>query len=138
MSITTFQKILTANDVGLTGSHQAGMHVPKKNTSFIKFLPSLDVSKKNPSSFFDCLDIENNYWQFRFIYYNNKFHDERGTRDEYRLTSTTKFFKYFYATENEIFQISKKEEEVFYRIEIIKKEESVIPVIKLKGWNQVY
>ena len=34
MSITTSQKILTANDVGLTGSHQAGMHVPKKNTSF--------------------------------------------------------------------------------------------------------
>ena len=58
----------------------------------LKFFPKLDDTQKNPRS--TIIFREKNdgtRWEFNFIYYNNKFFD--GTRNEYRLTCMTKFFR---------------------------------------------
>lgn len=133
----TFQKILTANDVGATGSHQAGMHIPKSKNAFLNFLPYLQAEKRNPDNWFKCLDKEGNVWKFRFIYYNNKHHDLNGTRDEFRLTNMTRFFKHFNAMENDLFQISKEEKEEYYKIDILQEDLTNIPTIHLTGWSEV-
>ena len=80
------RKALTPNDLGLTGSHQVGIHVPKL---LAPLMPALDLRLENP----DCwLEVESSVgqWQWRYIYYNKKLFGT-GTRDEYRLLHTTAF-----------------------------------------------
>ncbi|MCQ1987532.1 EcoRII N-terminal effector-binding domain-containing protein [Arthrobacter sp. zg-Y844] len=82
------RKLLTANDVGLTGSHQAGIAIPK-NPDIRAFFPPLDAADYNPDFWMTVATPETGeQWQLRFIYYNNKTHGQ-GTRNEYRLTHTT-------------------------------------------------
>jgi len=83
-------KILSKNDTGETGAHQAGILVPKPE-EILSFFPELDSSVKNPRLAITFIDDTGSKWQFSFIYYNNKFFD--GTRNEYRLTRMTPFFK---------------------------------------------
>lgn len=84
-------KLLSANDTGETGGHQAGICVPKKD-EILNFFPKLDSRTKNPrlSIVFHCKKSAER-WTFNFIYYNNKFFG--GTRNEYRLTGMTKFLR---------------------------------------------
>ena len=49
-----FVKVLSANDVGATGAHMAGIAIPKGNHSLIRFLPELDPSIKNPSALIEA------------------------------------------------------------------------------------
>ncbi|MDT8781114.1 MAG: hypothetical protein IAX22_00510 [Candidatus Bathyarchaeota archaeon] len=86
-------KTLSPNDMGETGSHQAGILVPKFPPDIVSFFPSLDSSKKNPRKSISFVDKQNQAWYFNFIYYNGRFFG--GTRDEYRLTSMTPFFKFY-------------------------------------------
>lgn len=84
------EKILSANDLAETGSHQAGILIPKK-VQMIAYFPELPNNEKNPRcviSFMDESDIE---WCFTYIYYNNKLFG--GTRDEYRLTGMTRYLR---------------------------------------------
>jgi hypothetical protein len=82
-------KILSENDVGETGAHQAGILVPKSQ-EILSFFPSLNPKEKNPRAFLSFNDESGSKWEFVFIYYNNKF--SGGTRNEYRLTRMTRFF----------------------------------------------
>ena len=82
-------KILSENDVGETGAHQAGILVPKEN-EILSFFPALDSKEKNPRVLLYFEDESGSKWEFAFIYYNNKFFG--GTRNEYRLTRMTGFF----------------------------------------------
>lgn len=85
-------KQLSSNDSGETGGHQGGILVPKKE-ELLLFFPMLSKEEKNPRvklTFFDDADKK---WEFSFIYYNNMFFG--GTRNEYRLTGMTKFFKFY-------------------------------------------
>ena len=86
--ISSVSKPLSANDVGLTGAHQAGILVPK-DERILGFFPRLNESSKNPSKIISChiMDL-GMYAEFRFVHYNNKI-VEWGTRDEYRLTRMT-------------------------------------------------
>jgi len=86
--VRSISKILSANDIGLTGGHQAGIHVPKSN-DILSFFPSLDVKQKNPRYILNFIDDDEKRWELAFIYYNNKFFG--GTRNEYRLTRMTKY-----------------------------------------------
>jgi len=86
MKRTAFQKALSANDVGATGAHQAGILIPKTNRELLAFLPSLDATTKNPSAWIDCIDEGGTVRRFRYVYYNNALHDLGGTRNEYRIT----------------------------------------------------
>ncbi len=83
-------KELTSNDIGITGSHQAGICVPK-NPEIRSFFPDLNSEEKNPRTTIDFKDENNETWNFNFIYYNNKFFN--GTRNEYRLTGMTKYIQ---------------------------------------------
>jgi hypothetical protein len=81
-------KILSANDTGETGSHQAGTHIPKV-PAILSFFPDLGTSRKNPKVPILFTDEKGNSWNFRYIYYNNKSFG--GTRNEYRLTGMTNY-----------------------------------------------
>lgn len=83
-------KVLSANDTGETGGHQAGILVPKEPT-LLSFFPKLDASLYNPRVHLRFLDDGGTFWEFAFIYYNNAFFD--GTRNEYRLTRMTKYIR---------------------------------------------
>jgi hypothetical protein len=81
-------KMLSRNDLGLTGSHQAGILVPKNSTLHV-YLPKLNAGTRNPSTILtwwcDSLGQE---IETRFVYYNGRplgF----GTRNEFRITRLT-------------------------------------------------
>lgn len=83
-------KVLSANDTGETGGHQAGMHVPRERR-LLSFFPNLNVNDKNPRVNLRFSDGSGDEWEFAFVYYNNKFFG--GTRNEYRLTRMTNFIR---------------------------------------------
>ena len=96
------RKTLTANDVGTTGSHQAGIHVPK---SLISYFPQLHRTVLNP----DCwLTVESagERDRWRFIHYNNAVVGA-GTRDEYRLTHTTSALRRLAAGTGDVLELAR-------------------------------
>lgn len=85
-------KVLSLNDTGETGGHQAGILIPKDG-EVLSFFPDLGNQEKNPRASMYFEDEIGTTWKFNFIYYNNKFHDPKGTRNEYRLTGMTAYFR---------------------------------------------
>jgi hypothetical protein len=83
-------KVLSANDTGETGGHQAGILVPRERR-LLSFFPSLKDKDYNPRAHLKFLDASGIEWEFAFIYYNNRFFG--GTRNEYRLTRMTRFIR---------------------------------------------
>jgi hypothetical protein len=83
-------KILSKNDTGETGGHQAGILVPRVE-EVLSFFPKLDASQYNPRVHLRFIDDGGTFWEFAFIYYNNLFFE--GTRNEYRLTRMTKYIR---------------------------------------------
>lgn len=83
-------KVLSANDTGETGGHQAGILVLKEER-LLSFFPALDKDKYNPRSHLNFTDNSGMEWEFAFIYYNNRFFG--GTRNEYRLTRMTRYIR---------------------------------------------
>jgi hypothetical protein len=82
------RKILTPNDTGTTGSHQAGIVVPK---SLLAHFPTLDPARLNPDEWLDIAS-DHGTFRWRFIHYNNRV-VARGTRDEFRLTHIREFLR---------------------------------------------
>ena len=83
-------KVLSANDTGDTGAHQAGILIPKDRT-ILAFFPELSPAEKNPRRLLVFRDDAEERWEFAFIYYNNAFFG--GTRNEFRLTRMTGYIK---------------------------------------------
>jgi hypothetical protein len=77
-------KVLSPNDLGETGSHQAGIAVPKPATLFF---PHLDPSLRNPDKWLTVSGPAGQSWLWRYIYYNSRLHGT-GTRNEFRMTHT--------------------------------------------------
>ena len=90
--VKAISKVLSANDTGETGGHQAGICIPKGSDALL-FFPDLGNTTKNPRVALVFEDDWGQRWHFNFIYYNNKFHNSNGTRNEYRLTGLTRFFR---------------------------------------------
>jgi len=88
--IKSISKLLSMNDSGETGGHQAGMLIPKRE-EILNFFPMLDSSQKNPRVALYFTDNSGKIWKMNFIYYNNRFFG--GTRNEYRLTGMTAYFR---------------------------------------------
>jgi hypothetical protein len=106
------RKRLSANDVGITGGHQAGILVPKEKT-ILSFFPALDKSVKNPRMKLVVFEQEaRERWEFNFIYYNNRLFGE-GTRNEYRLTCMTKFLRAVDAKVDDVLVFSRDENASF-------------------------
>ena len=113
------KKKLSKNATGETGSHQAGIAVPK-DIKILSFFPDLDSTELNPRIMIKFADSFGNNWNFTFVYYNNKFFG--GTRNEYRLTSTTGFIrKYNLESGDEI--TFKRDENNYYSIDFIRKND---------------
>ena len=90
MTPLTVRKILSPNDTGETGGHQAGILIPK-NQRILSFFPTLGTSERNPRTHIVFEDSAGQQWKFAFIYYNNRRFG--GTRDEYRLTRMTRYLR---------------------------------------------
>jgi hypothetical protein len=86
----SISKILSANDTGETGGHQAGILVPRQE-EILSFFPPVDRSERNPRHHLVFRDAQDQRWEFAFIYYNNLF--SGGTRNEYRLTRMTPYIR---------------------------------------------
>lgn len=145
MTKKSFSKTLSANDVGTTGTHQAGILVPKGEQELLAFLPPLDARVKNPDAWIHCTDEQGKLRKFRFVYYNNKLHDESGTRNEYRLTYMTGYLKEMRAAEGDALEISRVDNAADYSIRLVRKAEAEEkpadgPVrIKITaGWRRVH
>ena len=155
MTKKTFNKTLSANDVGKTGGHQAGILIPKSEAEVLAFLPPLDPAIKNPDAWIECMDDGGLMRQFRFIYYNNKLHDPTGTRNEYRITHMTGYFRDVAASEGDVFEISRHNDNPYYNIRVthlsertLKQEKQItnrvteeLPVYRIKirsGWRRVH
>lgn len=86
----TISKVLSPNDAGETGAHQAGLLIPKEE-QLLSFFPRLDASIPNPRVHLIFRDQAGASWEFAFIYYNKQLFD--GTRNEYRLTRMTRYIR---------------------------------------------
>lgn len=140
----TYEKSLTANDTGATGGHQAGIHIPKSQKSLVALLPFLDPAEKNPAAWLVMTDDMGVTWRFRYIYYNNRLHDDGGTRDEYRITHMTKYFRAVGAMEGDVLVLAGSPGEGGYSISVRKEEmqeggraETRLRV-RLVGWRRVH
>lgn len=101
-------KTLSANDVGETGAHQAGILVPK-DRNILSFFPSLNPKEKNPRVMLVFREDDGiTRWDFNFIYYNNRFFG--GTRNEFRLTCMTKYLRARNAGVGDLVVLSKDSE----------------------------
>ncbi len=140
-----FRKTLSANDVGSTKAHQAGIHVPKTEKALLEFLPPLDPGQRNPDAWIECIDEDGKIHRFRYVYYNNRLHDEHGTRNEYRITYTTGYLRQTGAEEGDVLEISRAPLDKAYSLRILqpaktthqKPAPQAIP-IKLVGWSRVH
>ncbi len=85
MAAPSFVKVLSDNDLGITGGHQVGILIPKAE---ISRFPQLEEDEKNPRAPIQLFWNGRMFKQGNFIHYNNKKFG--GTRDEYRITPFTK------------------------------------------------
>ncbi|MDB4543727.1 hypothetical protein N9Z82_02105 [Akkermansiaceae bacterium] len=115
----SFSKKLKPNDLGLTGSHQGGICIPKQDEEALMVLPKLNQDEINPEQSITCYDRKGHLWEFRFIYYNGKNHGI-SSRDEYRLTGMTKFFKKWSPSVGDSLVFQKTTTEYLYTLEIKK------------------
>lgn len=143
MTVQRIEKVLTANDVGKTGSHQAGIAVPKQ-PDLLSFFPALDARVKNPDVWIHCQDAGGTLWKVRFVYYNNKLHAPNGTRNEYRLTHITSLLKQQNAQIGDILTFTATSKPKRYLValnhskETSKSRNANPDVIKLTGWRRVH
>jgi hypothetical protein len=117
---TSVEKVLSANDTGETGGHQAGLLVPKE-AGILSFFPHLAPATKNPRCPIDVVDDAGEEWTFNYIYYNNRLWG--GTRNEYRLTGMTEFFRRHLLKAGDAVVFSQTERQA-YRIAHRRKERS--------------
>jgi hypothetical protein len=139
-----FQKTLSANDVGATKAHQAGIHIPKTEKALLDFLPPLDPKQTNPDAWIECVDENGGIHRFRYIYYNSKLHG-LGTRNEYRITHMTGYLRSIGAKAGDVLEISREYLGKNYTLSILKSPETTknytaqgLGAVKLRGWNRVH
>ncbi len=82
----SFCKFLSANDTGLTGAHQAGIHISKRAIPILFDIPG--EKGQNKDRWVKILWHDGVETDTRFIYYG------QGTRNEYRMTNFGRGFPY--------------------------------------------
>lgn len=142
MKVISFSKVLSANDTGLTGGHQAGILVPKGDRDLLAFFPHLDPSVENPDVWISVTDEHGEDRQLRYIHYNKKLHGT-GTRNEYRITHLTKYLRDAGARPGDALVFTGAEGSGVYRIRVEKAQPAEAAggepgVIRLSGWRRVH
>ena len=85
-------KVLTANDLGLTGSHQSGICIPRID-ELLRFFPDLDAGLHNPESEVAVsTPSTGEHHLLRYVYYNGRLLGI-NSRNEYRLTRTAGLYR---------------------------------------------
>ena len=137
----TYAKLLSKTDVGENGTHQGGICVPK---SLTPFFPNLNTKRFNPDVWLELVDTEGYRWPMRYLYYNGRtFNPPKNTRNEYRITHMSKFFKSWNITAGDSILFTSTEHKLVYKVSISSKEnplEIQTPrkeIIKLSGWNRI-
>lgn len=136
------EKTLSANDVGTTGTHQAGVLIPKRPEALGVF-PPLDPMSRNPREVLKAFDEDGKLWPLNFIYYNNR--NFGGTRNEYRLTGVGPYLRSRSAEEGAVLQIERREDNAYRltligRRQISESEASADQVVRLRltgSWRLV-
>lgn len=108
----SISKILSRNDTGENGTHQAGILIPKNPPEILAFFPKLDNLEKNPRIALSFIDTSDRKWEFNYIYYNNKFFG--GSRNEYRLTGMTEYIRDYNLKAGDKIILRKEDEFVYY------------------------
>jgi hypothetical protein len=143
MSDRSVTKTLSANDVGKTGSHQAGITVPKQG-DLLAFFPALDPATLNPDAWIHCTDDDGEVWKLRYVYYNNRLHVPDGTRNEYRSTHLTTFLRRQGAQIGDLLTFRTTDISGHYLISFQRmhglddNKTAERGVIKLRGWSRVH
>lgn len=106
MDHRVISKCLSSNDTGENGSHQAGILVPKES-DILSFFPDLDPTKENPRILMNIIDEDNYIWEWNYIYYNNRLRG--GTRNEYRLTGMTAYFRKYGLRNGDSIELSREQ-----------------------------
>jgi len=124
-------KSLTPNDVGDTGSHQAGWAIPK---GVVDFFPALDPREYNPDTWIEVVGPSGQVWSWRYIYYNSRLHNA-GTRNEYRLTHVRDAMRDLGAARGDLIEFSRDGESIRVRIlsEPVFRNERGKDVIEITG-----
>jgi len=132
---STIAKTLSSNDTGETGTHQAGILVPK-DPQILSYFPFLDFALKNPRSEMLFRDAAGAIWKFVFVYYNNKRFG--GTRDEFRLTGMTSFIRSNNLKAGDTLLFSRHSDDDTRLLEYSRLRETNRSVIKLSGtWKVI-
>jgi len=98
------RKKLSANDLGQTGSHQAGICIPKSVVR-LGFFPELDTESFNPNCLIAArLEPSGQSVALKYTYYNGRLTGRTG-RDEYRLSRTTKLFRILTARPGDLLRL---------------------------------
>lgn len=143
MSKSSFAKLLSANDVGTTGGHQAGILVPKSDADLLAFFPFLDPARLNPDAWITAEDEAGNVRELRYIYYNKRLHGE-GTRNEYRITHLTRYLADSKARAGDLLRFTATGKYGHYRMSLDRatkvepSPEPVSGVIRLSGWRRIH
>lgn len=144
MTAPGFAKVLSANDIGATGSHQAGICVPKGDPELLAFFPPLDPGQLNPDAWLVCRDSAGEEWRVRYIYYNNRLHGQ-GTRNEYRITRLIRLLKQYGAREGDLLRFAATDDARTFLISVERSTPSsaedaaeVPALIRLSGWRRVH
>ena len=122
--------------MGDTGSHQAGIHVPRV---LVHFFPALNESALNPRSNVRLQSEQGVTGTCKYIHYNNKL-VSRGTRDEYRITRIHSFLTERGARTGDTIEFSRLDDSQ-YLVRIVPSEfepETDSVVVDLaRGWKTV-
>jgi len=141
-------KVLTANDVGETRSHQAGVHIPK-GLEWRQLFGELDTKAVNPTREIEVwIPATGQCHQLRYIYFNGALFGT-NSRDEYRLTSGTTsgatsladFLKSLNARSGDLLQLCRVQREDGERFEAVLRRKSWLLLAKEKrqhGGNEGY
>lgn len=137
-------KVLTANELGVTGSHQAGIYIPK-SSEWGKLFGELETRAVNPEKEIEVwIPATGECHQLRYVYFNGALVGT-STRDEYRLTSgvtsIADFVKSLSARSGDLLEFRRVPGKDGERIEAVLRRKSWLLLTKEKrqhGGNEGY
>lgn len=127
-----FAKILSANDLGLTGSHQAGITVPKRSP-LADLIPVEVHPTENPRLELHpvCSNLSRTV-TLTLIYYNNVLRG--GTRNEFRLTGISWLRNDLGAQVGDVLEFYLEANEL-KRVSLAGKQVDMTPIPWTHGWS---